>query len=148
MFSPGKKANLPNVPSTTPKTLTGTNTKIILFAFAFVLFVVIIGFTIYTIVNSKKDAKWPYSVNNCPDYWIEREIENEDGSTINACINTKDLGTCDNNLYYNMDTMEYPNNDGTYIKFNSGPVADQSKCRWAKSCDLTWDGITNKSSMC
>ena len=24
----------------------------------------------------------------------------------------------------------------------------KNKCNWAKSCDLTWDGITNNSDVC
>lgn len=160
MFSSTKKANLPNIPSTTPKQLSGTNTKLILLSFALVIFITLIGFTIYAVMNTKKNASWPSDVNNCPDYWDEKQLEvvniddqgNEVTQQVNACVNTKLIGSCVNNpeygLYYNMDTMGWENSDNNYYKFDAGDIADQSKCKWAKSCDLTWDGITNKSNIC
>ena len=34
--------------------------------------------------------------------------------------------------------------------YNSKLIADDNcaKAQWARSCDLTWDGITNKENIC
>jgi len=63
---------------------------------------------------------------NCPDYW--NDYSNGNGS---KCVNTKRLGTC------NVEEMDFSLSKWTG---NNGLC---HKYKWARSCDLNWDGITN-----
>ena len=82
-----------------------------------------------------KKKKWPPTVASCPDYWIEDKSE---GTTV--CNNTKNLGldTCPTTI--NMNEFEYESK----LLANS----DCDKAKWARSCNLTWDGITNNQDIC
>jgi len=80
---------------------------------------------------AKNSEEWPPIVADCPDYWMI------DGSGNNAkCINVKDLGKCP------------PKGDDKHLtmNFNEDPFIGTNelcaKYKWAKVCDVTWDGIT------
>ena len=53
------------------------------------------------------------------------------------CYNVKNLGnaSCDKTMDFTADYWQ-------------GSEGNCSKFKWAKDCDLTWDGITNKSDIC
>jgi hypothetical protein len=67
---------------------------------------------------------------NCPDYW--NDYSNGNGSN---CMNTKHLGTCD------VEQMDFSLSKWT------GNDGDCNKLKWARTCDLTWDGITNNPNI-
>ena len=60
------------------------------------------------------------------------------------CVNIKKLGTCNpESEVMDFNTEPY-NNPG-----ESGPDSGMcAKYNWAKGCNITWDGITNKDSPC
>ena len=85
---------------------------------------VIFMFSIWLLVrNAATKYKFPPMVSQCPDCWINIGT--------NKCSNAKNLGTCSDKV---MDFSE--------PKYQ-GPKGDVAKCKWAKSCGLVWDGITN-----
>ena len=94
-----------------------------------ILFLIVIGFMLRKSENSQT---WPPIVPECPDYWIDLS---GNGS---KCVNTKNLGTCNANPgplgHSNMDFTQAP-----YV----GSNGMCSKYTWAKTCGLTWDGITS-----
>jgi hypothetical protein len=77
------------------------------------------------------DGTWPPLSSPCPDYWTNI---GQDGA---SCLNTHKLGTCnipsptDKNAK-NFDVAPYNDSGGTCAKYT-----------WAKSCGITWDGITS-----
>jgi hypothetical protein len=104
--------------------------KYVLYAVSIILLIIlsVVGVYLYknkhVLVGENK-----VKVMNCPDYWIE------DPNNKNVCINSKNLGTCDVN-----------DMDFSLSKWN-GNQGLCSKKKWAMSCNLTWDGITNNSSV-
>jgi len=86
-----------------------------------IICLILIGIALH---NHNAKAEYPPVISNCPDYWIT------DGD---GCI---------------------PPSDGSY---NPPPGCDsmpgnlKGKCRkqkWAKKCNLSWDGITNNEQIC
>ena len=102
-------------------------TAIVLLIFAILL----IGVLLFT---GGSDSQWPPVVSECPDYWIDRV--DKDGEA-KKCFNVHNLGksSCDNIMDFSED-------------FWQGSTGDCRKYRWAKDCKLTWDGITNNSTIC
>ena len=101
--------------------------------------------------NTKVD--FPPRIDSCPDYWVHASYlknGNIDDSDINMenlneeCVNIKKLGTCNpESEVMDFNTEPY-NNPG-----ESGPDSGMcAKYNWAKGCNITWDGITNKDSPC
>lgn len=99
-------------------------------------------------------VKFPPRVDGCPDYWVHASyLKSGDVSTDNndididklgdECVNIKKLGTCNDSLIMDFNKPPY-NNDGSK-GLNTGAC---NKYKWAKSCNITWDGITNKSNIC
>ena len=105
--------------------------KIVLYMAIILLIVALIvfGSMLYT------DAKvYPPTQAQCPDYWIDMSGGIETGG---YCINTKNLGKggCSNRMNFN--TGVWTGDDGLC-----------NKQKWAKGCDLTWDGVTNNPNAC
>ena len=95
------------------------NFQKIVLTIAIVVFIILMIFIATVLYNSKFDVKFPPNVSQCPDYWIDQQTPPEAGS-----ISSTSNQTCVN------------------VK-NLGNMS----CR-AKSCDLTWDGITTKPDIC
>ena len=106
------------------------------------------------ILYINREQKFPPVIGDCPDYWLsskyfdnkdnldmiedvltKTELENNEGGS--KCVNVKKLGNP--NCSKIMDFNEVP--------FNTvNGLCD--KYKWAKDCDLTWDGITNNKTIC
>ena len=89
--------------------------------------ILIIGITLH---RQRANALYPPIISECPDYW---EI---DGTMCNKPTSNSSLLTnCPNT------------NFGTspIYKGNNGLCEKQ---KWAKLCDVTWDGITNNNDLC
>ena len=85
-----------------------------------ILALVIIGVLLY---NRQYDIKFPPEIGNCPDYYTS--------GPNNTCNNNLDL------------KVKNPNcNIGNFSGY-TGQGANKKKCQWAKTCGVTWDGITN-----
>ena len=112
------------------------------YSFKFISFliamVVLLVFCIMAYHSTNIDIqkkKWPPTISACPDYWVE---DNSGGETL--CNNTKNLGLDTCPKVVNMDEFEY---DSKLLANN-----DCDKAKWARSCNLTWDGITNNQDVC
>lgn len=98
-----------------------------IFFIILIIFLVIIGVTLY---NAKlKNPTYPPKISQCPDYWT---LDNN-----NKCINTNNLGNSSCTQSINLSDSVWNNKDSHCNKY-----------KWAKSCGLTWDGITNVGLNC
>ena len=106
-----------------------------------ILGLIIIGFFI---VKSIEDSEYPPVISDCPDYWdvdfSNNLIKCENN---NAAINK---GSIDSTLCP-ASKLIYPVAD-----FNDATKSDADilclKQKWAKNCNIHWDGITNNSQAC
>jgi uncharacterized protein YxeA len=108
----------------------------------FILLLIFIGSVLY---QNKYGSAFPPFVSNCPDYWLDMEktvtnvnSDDSDNSKSNIkCYNVKNLGnpSCQKEMDFSGDMW-------------SGSDGDCRKYKWAKGCDLTWDGITNNEDIC
>ncbi len=105
---------------------------ILLLILLLIIILVIVGLSLS---NKNKNKTWPPIVGDCPDYWLDAA---GDGS---KCVNVQDLGTCNGSVapgqHLNMNFTVSPYNgvDGLCQKY-----------KWANTCGVTWDGITNLST--
>ena len=122
--------------------MTGGFQKIVLTVaiIVFILLLIFIGSVLY---QNKYGSAFPPIVSNCPDYWLDMEEDtgtNQDGDNSKTkvkCFNAKNLGnkSCQKVMDFSSDM--WSGSDGACRKY-----------KWAKACDLTWDGITNKDNIC
>ena len=100
-----------------------------------------VGLLIFAIIlialllfSSGNEDQWPPIVSDCPDYWIDR-VDKEGNSK--KCFNVHSLGksSCDKEMDFS-------------TSFWSGSTGDCRKYRWANTCNVTWDGVTNNNSIC
>jgi len=87
-------------------------------AILLILSLIVLAILIY---NSHGGYQWPPEIGECPDYWT---------ASPNLCTNTRGLGTCGSDSFN-------PND------FPKGKAGNKERCKIAKECGLTWDGITN-----
>ena len=116
------------------------NFQKIVLSTAIVVFIILMIFIAILLYRSKYDVAFPPTISQCPDYWIDMQDQNGSSDLDNSsqtCTNVKNLGnvSCDK-------TMDFTDS------FWQGATGTCNKYKWAKSCDLTWDGITNNSSAC
>jgi hypothetical protein len=92
----------------------------------------IIGFGVKSYLNiksvnkQKSNMKFPPWPAKCPDYWKV----GGDGE----CINDKRLGKCNNGSEGTID-MKFEDN------IFKGSDGARYKCKWAKKCNIPWEGI-------
>ena len=106
--------------------------KIILIIAIIMLIITLIVFGV-ALHNKKNDEKYPPVQSECPDYW--EVIKDKDGKRV--CDNVKHLGN--SNCPHEMNFDEYP-----FV----GSKANCNKQKWARTCEITWDGITNAHGIC
>jgi hypothetical protein len=107
------------------------NFQRIVLTIAIVLLVISLIFIGLSINGSKKNRKFPPVVANCPDYFDDKGTNSK-----SLCKNTKSLGICSDKIP-DFNTSEYIGQNGMC-----------NKKKWAKSCNVTWDGITNNLNAC
>lgn len=95
-----------------------------------ILCLIFVGISLY---RNKYNKQFPPIMANCPDFWIDESIKNN-GS---KCVNVQNLGNgqC-------AKTMDFSKS------MWNGPDGLCAKSKWARSCDLTWDGIDNNTDAC
>jgi hypothetical protein len=100
--------------------------------------VILIGTLTFIGISINRQSRneiYPPVVADCPDYW-EAEPSNGD-PTKPICKNTHNIGS---------------SNCPTTMNFNSGEFVGEGglceKQKWAKNCNLTWDGVTNSNRKC
>ena len=106
--------------------------KIILII-AIVLLIIVLAMFGYAMYNNKQTEKYPPVQSECPDYW--KVVRGKDGIPI--CKNVKNLGSA--NCDKEKDFTKFP-----FI----GSKGDCNRQKWARTCGVTWDGITNAHGIC
>jgi hypothetical protein len=88
-----------------------------------------IGLALY---KQKYSGDYPPIIANCPDYWIDSS-----GNGARCVVDPRNqIGTCTGPM------------DFTSAVWNGEGTGACSKYKWAKSCNLSWDGITNNADIC
>lgn len=104
-----------------------------------VICLILIGIALY---RHRFKEKYPPVVGTCPDYWEDVSKPKDRGVT---CKNTLGLGS-------NQGASGCPGKGGTQefssIGYWHGKSGICNKAKWAKSCGLTWDGVTNSTASC
>lgn len=133
--------------------MTFSKTVAVVMGCVLLISLIIIGIMMY---YDKNSYVYPSKVSECPDYWVDSgyarskknrerlssDIEPSD-LTPGTCINIKNLGTCPDQRVKNFDEPPF-NKPGS-----QGPASGVCrKSKWAKRCNITWDGITNNPQIC
>ena len=99
------------------------------------LMLLMIGVLMY---NRKYNDIYPPVQSSCPDYWkIVKKINSLTNKEEMQCENEQNLGTCLNENVKNFNGSEWNGTNGMC-----------NKQKWARRCDLSWDGITNNTRVC
>jgi hypothetical protein len=105
--------------------------KIVMISASIILIIALsfIGLALY---RQKYKADFPPVIANCPDYWID---SSGNGA---ACMQDSNnpVGTCTGQM------------DFTAPQWNGSGTGNCTKFKWAQSCNLSWDGITNNANIC
>ena len=100
---------------------------------ASVILIITLSIVAISFRNIKKDSKYLPVVAECPDYWLAMNDKNG-----NRCVNNHpDLGkpSC-------LKTMNFTESQWL------GKLGMCNKKKWANTCNLTWDGVTNGNIKC
>jgi hypothetical protein len=115
------------------------NFQKIVIIIATIIFLVLMIFISLILYNNKYGVKFPPTTSDCPDYWIDQGTDEGgiNGKMSQKCVNIKNLGntSCSKEMDFTTDDWQ-------------GPNGLCNKYKWANSCDLTWDGITNNKELC
>lgn len=97
------------------------------FSILLIIVLLIIGVSLYT---AKYSSAYPPVLANCPDYWLDNSSGNA-----SECINVKSLGNsaCQRKM--------------DFSSYSTGNAGLCSKKKWANSCNVTWDGISNNDTL-
>lgn len=93
---------------------------------AIVVLILVLLLVAYMMHKSKKTAKWPPMISECPDYF---EVVSPQ-----VCNNVRNLGNCPGTISF------------TDPQFQGSSGLKQKKT-WAENCGVVWDGITNNTSI-
>ena len=104
--------------------------KMVLTIATILLIIILVMIGISLSRASEKD-NWPPIVGKCPDFWVDMSGNGE------ACFNSHNLGTCNIPSNKNKNTKNF-----NELPFK-GVNGDCYKYKWAKQCNVTWDGITS-----
>ena len=99
---------------------------------AIILLILVLVFVGYSLVSDKKNKPFPPIIGGCPDYWSSAS---ENG--VDVCKNLKSLGNTECSKTMNFNVAPWIGTDGNC-----------NKKKWASSCGITWDGITNDPNLC
>lgn len=119
----------------------GFNKTILIIAFVLlVIALVVIGLMINSAISN---AQFPPEVSICPDWWTT-----DTSGTNVICKNPRKLHQKDKRLCQNL-PHDVPDakKSMTHSDYRGlGNYAMVEKCKLAKKCGVTWDGITNTSN--
>ena len=105
------------------------NFQMIVLMVSSIFLVIMFIILIIALYKKKYSQQFPPIISNCPDYWEDKSIGNSSN-----CVNIKGLGTC------GVKSKDFSGSDWT------SKEGICNKARWARNCNLTWDGITNNPS--
>jgi len=113
--------------ATFQKIVTVTATIILIISLCF------IGLALY---RQKYKSDYPPIIANCPDYWIDTSGNGAACKPDPNITNTTADPKCTGEIDFTLPTW-------------SGQGSGQcNKYRWAQTCNLSWDGITNNADVC
>jgi hypothetical protein len=95
---------------------------------AIVILIIALTFIGITLYRQSFNSIYPPVIANCPDYW---DVSG------NFCVNSMGLGNARCIAPMDFSTPQWNNNNSMCNKY-----------KWAKSCNLTWDGISDNASLC
>ena len=95
---------------------------------AIVILIITLCFIGIALYRAKYNSAYPPVLANCPDYW---------DASGNFCVNSMSLGNTNPGCTQPIDFTS-PQWSGSVC----------SKYEWARSCNLTWDGITDNPDLC
>lgn len=127
------------------------------------IIVFILMILISTVLNS--GISYTIHADSCPDYWTTLNKKTEDAECLNTefgccndyataktdvdgtncpikCYNTHQLGKVSSSCTSIPTEIDFGHQD------YQGSNGLCKKQKWAKQCDITWDGVTNVSSAC
>ena len=100
-----------------------------------IILLIVIGLVMH---YSAKNAEFPPVISECPDYW---NITRDGSKTVcKNVLKINPFSVSDNDSCNVVDTVNF-----------SGPSDNQTICnkyKWAKGCNVLWDGVTNNNSTC
>ena len=106
---------------------------------AIIIFIILMIFIALILSSNKTDVSYPPTVSQCPDYWIDQQSDSRKigGTNTQKCVNIKNLGNsaCSKEVDFTTEGWQ-------------GSAGSCNKYKWARACDLTWDGVTNKPDIC
>jgi hypothetical protein len=94
-----------------------------------IICLIFVGIALYRNKYTNKD--FPPVIASCPDFWND-ESDKKNGS---KCVNKLNLGNqqCAKTMDFSGSTW-------------SGDAGSCAKIKWARSCDITWDGLDNNNN--
>ena len=95
---------------------------------AIIILILTLCFIGVALYRQKYNPEYPPVIPNCPDYW---------DASGNSCVNIKKLGNTQCHSDMNFTTAQWSGNTGLCSKY-----------KWAKECNLSWDGITERPELC
>ena len=93
---------------------------------ALVILILMLLLVAYMMHRAKQTAAWPPMISECPDYF---EVVSPE-----VCNNVKGLGSCHGVINFSSPNYQ-------------GQAGLKQKKAWATQCGVTWDGITNNTSL-
>ena len=103
---------------------------------ALVILVVSLAFIGSALASSSKNIEFPPNISKCPDNY---EIVYDEYGEFSSCQAINDIAGCDQEDFTD-DIYNMPGTGST-----SGAC---EKKKWAKNCQVDWDGLTNNNIIC
>ena len=100
-----------------------------------IILIIVLAFIGLALYRQKYNSKFPPITANCPDYWID--IQGHGSGSGSKCSNVQNLGNPACAKTMNFSTAQWLGNNGLC-----------SKQQWAKTCNITWDGISDNPDIC
>lgn len=106
---------------------------------ALVILMISLAFIGSVLANSSKDVQFPPNISKCPDNY--EMVYDEDGEFKSCRTTSRDALTTCKNAAFTTDTK--------YSIPGIGPTSGAcEKKKWAKNCNVDWDGLTNNAEIC
>ena len=94
----------------------------------------------YLIVKNVQNYSYPPIISDCPDYWDVAYDSAKNKICQNNSINSGIANSSNNCRNYPVDLFKASGSSINDI------ICEKNK--WAKRCNIQWDGITNNSQAC
>ena len=111
------------------------STVLIIASIILIILLIIVALVMY---YSAKNADYPPVVSECPDYW---NVTKENDKTV-----------CKNILKVNPHSVSDIDSCNKINTVNFIGLNDKNticnKFKWAKNCNVVWDGVTNNNKSC